>query len=278
AVPELDGSFLEKDSFPRHAVIAGGVRGFEAGDGLGGGEAANAVAGHAVHLGYLQAEQEVAREAGNQVLDQGYGAAGLILAAVKGAKEDFGIETVELAVLRDILNDADALLLVAMDSDQEAEHAVVPGEAADDIIVKALDQARIHVVRLDLTEMVVEAARAGGVPQGIAPGLLDHPIIVGAESVRDAERVERGGVVGVGVKAGLGQRHGAVDFGVEALFGGGGGFELGTAQEGVGAGDELAFEGAVAEHLLEDQGLREVVVEVGGWGVLDDGLFEAGDS
>src|ERR1019366_2746830 len=152
AVPELDGSFLEKDSFPRHAVIAGGVRGFEAGDGLGGGEAANAVAGHAVHLGYLQAEQEVAREAGNQVLDQGDGAAGLILAAVEGAQEDFGLEAVELAVLRDILNDADALLLVAMDSDDEAEHAVVPGEAANDVIVKTLDQARIDVVRLDLTE------------------------------------------------------------------------------------------------------------------------------
>src|ERR1039458_6563689 len=176
----------------------------------------------------------------------------------------FGLDEVELAVLRNILNDADALLLVATDSDEEAEHAVLPGEAADDVVVKALDQASVDVVGLDLTEVVVEAARGGGVAQGIAPGLLDHPKIVGTEPVRDAQRVERGGVVGVGVETGLGQRHGAVDFGEEGLLDGGGGFDLGTAPERAGAGDEFAFEGAIAEHLLEDEGLREVVMEAGG--------------
>ena len=40
------------------------------------------------------------------------------------------------------------------------------------------------------------------------------------------------------------------------------GFSLGAAQEGIVAGDQFAFERAVAEHLAEDQGLRQVIVQV----------------
>ena len=55
------------------------------------------------------------------------------------------------------------------------------------------------------------------------------------------------------------------------------GIQLGAAQKGVVAGDEFAFERAVAEHLAEDQRLRQVVVQVRDVGILRDGLFEDGD-
>ena len=55
------------------------------------------------------------------------------------------------------------------------------------------------------------------------------------------------------------------------------GFSLGAAQEGIVAGDQFAFERAIAIHLAEDQGLRQVIVQVGRGRVLRDGLLEIGD-
>ena len=66
----------------------------------------------------------------------------------------------------------------------------VHGQAADNVIVQTLHQPRIHVVRLELLHPVVQVARVGGVAQRIAPGFLDHPIVVRTQPVSDALGVE----------------------------------------------------------------------------------------
>ncbi len=57
----------------------------------------------------------------------------------------------------------------------------------------------------------------------------------------------------------------------------GDGIQFGASQKRVAARDEFAFQRAVAEHLAEDQRLRQVIVQVRQAGILRDGLFEHGD-
>ena len=164
-------------------------------------------------------------------------------------------------MLGHVLDDADALLLVALHTHQEAQHPPGPRQAADDIIMESLHQARVHVVGIEFGHATVQFSRLGGVAQRIAPGLLHHPVVIGAQTIGNAQGIKRAGVVGIGVEPRLRQRHGPPDFGQEAPLGFQVGIHLGTPQKGVRARNQLAFQGPVAVHLLEHQRLRQVIVK-----------------
>src|SRR5580698_5331549 len=119
--------------------------------------------------------------------------------------------------------------------------------------------------------------RGSGVVQSAHPVLLDQKEVVRAQAVGDAHGIQRPCIVRIPAEARLLQIQGSMDLVLETLLGPRRWIQLCAAQQGVVAGDELAFERAIAVHLPKYDRLGGVIVQVGVVGIFRNGLIEIGE-
>ncbi len=216
----------------------------------------------------------IAGKTPQQVFEQRDGFAGLAFAAIKSAEQDLGVDLIYFAFPAHLLERLQTAFLVPMEADQKAQHTPRPRQTAHNIVVHALNQARIIIGGIDLGDAIGVLTSGGGITQRITPGFPHQKRIIRSPTECHTAGIERARVVGVPGQAGIGEIDGFLDFIGELLFHLGARVQLFLTQERIISRDQLGLERAIAVHFTIEQGLGDVVVGAHGTGILTRGFFE----
>ncbi len=275
-VPELDVAELEIDFLPGHRSEPWKLFLFHRRDALDCADGPFLIAEITIHLCFFKQQEIVVRKSAQQVFEQGHRLPRFFLAAVKSAEQHLGIHAVVGSLACHFFYGVDPFVFFAMETNHVPKHFPLPRQAADDVIVQALNEARIVIRGLQLRHAIMILTRRGGVAQRIVPRFPHQKLVVGTQAVSGAAAVERPGIIGIACKPRIRQFDGAVHLVVESLLDLWARVQPLPSQKWIVSRYQLRLERAIAIHLPVEQGLGDVIVRPYSLRILLLGLFELG--
>jgi len=111
--------------------------------------------------------------------------------AVDGSQHHAGVIPVCSRLLGNHLDDANAPLAVAFVSSQKTERPDMPWKAANQVLIKSLDEPAIDIVGPKLRDLVVHLSRVIRVFERVHPCFPNQVVVIRPESVSDTHRILR---------------------------------------------------------------------------------------
>lgn len=266
--PEQQVAVQVSELFRRHAGeprLAGGPPPFRVRENL---QRPGALAKIGVHLAQLQAVQDVARKALRHGGKQRDRFLRMALAAIDPGKQHLRVKAVADAFFGHQFERPDAARAVTGETGEEAEDAIAERQAADDVVVQPFYEAGVEEGGIRQERPPVQFPGLRGVAERAEPFAAHQEVVVRAQAVADAERVQRLRIPGLRPELRRGERHRPANSLFEIPLDFGRRMHVRPPQKGVRPRHQFAFERAGAVHLAVQDRLRDMVPGRGRRGIL----------